>query len=239
MQVLIAWIVAFMTIKAPIDQKTWFPAAQETVQEREARYATIAHDLAVVAFDSNEEPIFEGPDARSKTAALMMGIAFEESGFRKDIDFGVGSAGRGDHGRSVCLMQINVGPNRTRTYNKVKKRFALPSDPKDELEIGYTADEMLRDRTKCFRAGLRIARHSWETCKKLPEDQRLTVYVSGKCGYGVVESHARVTTGLNWYKNHNPTFSDAAAMSLVANDQKLAELLAAPTSDILVRTGTN
>lgn len=49
----------------------------------------------------SEAPLFDKDDDRHKTAALIAAIAYRESGFKLDAV--------GDHGQSVCAMQIRWG----------------------------------------------------------------------------------------------------------------------------------
>lgn len=211
---IIAWILSFLTSHAPAGRPSPYPAARETKEAAEARYESISKDLAEVVFDPNEVPIFDGDDGRVKTLSVLEGIAlFESGGFRKDVDFGLPPHGRGDHGRSVCLMQINVGWGRTPSYNTVQHRYAFPGDPKSEVERGWTATELLKDRKKCFRTGLRMARQSFRACARSHLYNRLAVYTSGSCGRGLIESYKRVHTGLMWLRDNSPGFSDADGLA--------------------------
>jgi hypothetical protein len=212
MHIVIAWIVAFMTAHAPPGRPIFYPTAQETKEETVERYNAIATDIAAVVYDPNEQPLFKGDYGRSKAISIMQGIAFFESGFRKDVDTGVGKAARGDGGKSVCLMQIEVGTGRTAKYNMSKQRFAIPSDPKNEVEEGFTASELLSDRQKCLRVALHLIRQSFKSCGNLPLDQYLNVYTSGHCDEGIAESHLRMMTGVHWFEHHQPTFTDNEAM---------------------------
>src|SRR5579859_6955591 len=102
MESLVTYLVAAMVAWVPLHAH----APTEAPEDVRARYESIAHDAAVVALEQNEAPLFDGPDARAETAVLMLSVASFESSFRKTVDDGVG---RGDRGRSYCLMQIHVG----------------------------------------------------------------------------------------------------------------------------------
>lgn len=67
-------------------------------------FEEVAHDVADVAMDPKEAPVFAGPLGRERTALLLLSIAFYESGgFARDVDQG---RKLGDGGRSHCLMQV-------------------------------------------------------------------------------------------------------------------------------------
>lgn len=200
---IVTWALAFMVTHSPIAKHT-----DETADEVQARYESIAKDLTSVVFDPQEAPVYSGPKGRIQTVALMESIALFESGFRKDVDQGVGPKSRGDHGRSVCLMQIQVGEGKTPDYNIVKGRIALPSDPANEVISGYTSQELLADRSKCFRTALHFIRQSFTACSSLPVANRLAVYASGSCDRGYDQSQQRILTGQKWFYGHVPSFTD-------------------------------
>lgn len=64
------------------------------------RYTAQAEAISDVV--TAEGPIFAGPDGALRTAMLMAAIAYRESGFN--------NSAIGDHGKSVCMMQILGGP---------------------------------------------------------------------------------------------------------------------------------
>lgn len=217
MEPIIAWVLSFIVAVAPPDRRHFAEGDRETKEEALARYESIARDLVDVVYSPETKPLFAGPDGRAKTAALVLSMMRFESDFRRDVDFGI-AAGRGDHGRSFCLMQIQTGSGRTWPWNKVKQRFALDKDPPSEVEIGWTGEELLQDRKKCLTAGLRIAKMSFNACGSLPESERLRVYASGSCGRGVKESANRFALAKRWYKDHPVPMQDASALSLIPLD---------------------
>lgn len=147
-----------------------FPGWAETVEERRARFSAIAGDLEAFVFDEKTRPVFGGPHGRARTAALMLAVAYHESGFMKDVDIGPCYRGKGgqstrcDSGKSACLMQIRVADGKT--------------------PEGYTREDLFKDRRKCFEAGLRLLRSSLGMCKHLPLKHRLAAYASGSCDKG-------------------------------------------------------
>lgn len=209
MQMLIAWILAFMTVQAPVTRQSFVKEAQETPAEATARYESIAKDIIEVVYDPSEPPLFKGKNGRVRTISLILSVMLHESGFRKDVDLGVGKVARGDGGRSVCMMQINLGPGRLKKWNKTENRFARPGDPPDQLSGGWNAAEMLADRKNCIRGGLQILRTSFASGSRRPIQEWLNVYASGNPNLGREAGARRINLALTWYGNHKPSFTDA------------------------------
>lgn len=149
--------------------------AVETPEEGKARYAEIARAAAKVAFDGQEKPLYRGARARSKTLAVMLSVAYHESGFRKDVDLGVGPFARGS-GTDSCLMQIRVGAGSTTE--------------------GWTHSDLVSNRDKCFRAGLALLRRSFGSCGKLGERDALSGFASGHCKKDDPVAHALIDPAL-------------------------------------------
>jgi len=170
---LVSYLVAAMT--------TWVPrhAHAEPKDETLERYEAIAQDAVMVAFDEAEEPVFPGPTGRAQTALLMIAVASLESSFKRNVDDGTRL---GDHGRSFCLMQIRVADGVT-------------SD-------GWRGRDLVRDRTKCFRAGLHILRGSFNACHTLAVQDRMSAYATGHCTEGEEHSRLRVNRALDWWGTH-------------------------------------
>lgn len=143
------WLVGAMV--------AWVPPLHDADR---VRYESIAHDVVAVAFDAQEQPAFTGVDGRARTALLMASIASFESGYRADVDDGRVT---GDHGRSFCLMQVQV-------IGKTAE--------------GWTGQDLTSDRKKCFRAALKRIRISFDWCKDHAIEDRLAGYTSGQCRDG-------------------------------------------------------
>ncbi len=111
-----------------MDLATWILSATAVLSPNKD-HARFAHATAAVV--EAEAPLFDSDDDRHKTAALVVAIAYRESGFKLDAV--------GDHGRSLCAMQIHYG-----------------------------AKELLTDPERCIRAGMRILRSSVSACKAHP-----------------------------------------------------------------------
>lgn len=181
--IVVTWLVHLMMLWAPPEHrsKTYIPEAKETKEQATSRYVDIAQAVVDVAYDTREAPILTMKDeqkARAHSALLMMSIALFESGLRRDVDLGIGKQGRGDAGRSWCLMQIQLGDGKV---------------PDSDPEVaGWTGKDLVADRRKCFRTALRMIRRSFTACQKNDFPHRLAAYASGSCDKGHAESSSRL-----------------------------------------------
>jgi hypothetical protein len=174
MSMMTEWLLAIIVSAASPERAATedaFPGWAETVAERKERFTSIASDLEAFVFDEKTRPVFGGDHGRARTAALVLAVAYHESGFMKDVDIGPcyrgksGQSARCDSGKSACLMQIRIADGKT--------------------PEGYTREELFKDRRKCFEAGLRLLRSSLGMCKHLPLKHRLAAYASGSCDKGL------------------------------------------------------
>ena len=201
----IQWLLSLITMFAPPDKLAsapQLPGYEETADEKTERYRSIAEDLYRVVYDSEIQPLFGGPKARAHTAALVLGVAFHESGFAKDVDVGPCYVGkvrgitRCDGGRSACLMQILLDHRKT--------------------PEGWSQADLFADRTKCFRAGLGQLRKSMTACSSLPADYQLSAYATGVCGRGFAVSKQLVAIGNQFF--HRLDSPNDAPFILRTND---------------------
>lgn len=169
----VAWLMALMISHSPPDRGAaagrFVKDAVETTEERIERYRGIAEAVAKVSFDEEEKPAFGGKNGRYATATLLLGLSWMESGWRKDVDLGLGKEARGG-GMDTCLMQIRLGRNETTAE-------------------GWTWQDLVQDREKCFRSGLRIVRRSMAACRELPVEYRLSAYAMGTCAVSAYMLH--------------------------------------------------
>jgi hypothetical protein len=190
MDPIIAWALAFMTAVAPPGRK----GTRETYDEGALRYREIAKAAAAVAYDPDTAPLFEGQSGRARTLALLLSVAFYESGFLRHVDFGIGPRARGDSGQSWCLMQIMVGTGRTIQ--------------------GWSGTDLVANRQRCFRAGLAMMKWSFQACRDKPSMELLDAYTSGSCERGKVESRKRMESAFDWMESHPaPAFIVVASTS--------------------------
>jgi hypothetical protein len=183
---IITWLVAAMF--------AWTPAKESD----RARYTEIASDIAAVAFDPAEEPLFSGADGRARTALVLASIAAHESTFRADVEDG---RARGDGGTSWCFMQLHIGSGKT-------------------VE-GWTGQDVTSDRQLCFRAGLHIAKESFRMCNGAPINELLAAYASGQCGRSP-ESRAMMSRAVA-YSRHHPMTDDHFIYVENGSDRVLAK----------------
>jgi len=166
---LAAYLLAAMSFWAPpaVHDYTGTPRAVT-----EARYESIATDLATVALDPAEVPLFAGEVGRAQTALVMLAIASYESGqFRADVDRQ--DKATGDGGFAYCLGQLHG-------------KYA----------------EGLTDRVSCFRGQLRALRDSWSMCKAGTPADRITGYTVGHCEPGEPQARLRMERALSWWSKH-------------------------------------
>ncbi|WP_437798708.1 hypothetical protein [Sorangium sp. So ce693] len=175
MDTIIAWAVGIMMTWAP-PGKSFIKDAVETPEEGRARYHEIARAAAKVAYDPALKPLFGGPRGRAETMALLLSIAYFESGYRRDVDLGIGKLARGS-GLDSCLLQVRVGAGKTRE--------------------GWSHADLVGDREKCFRAGLALIKGSFGACRKQEPRDRLSAYTRGRCIDNDKHSRARIGRALN------------------------------------------
>jgi hypothetical protein len=149
---LAAIVLSWLNLLAPPERFAeipTYPEATETASERAQRYEDIAEDIsAVVLEDSARAPV------QRRAAALLVGIAWHESGFAKDVDLGPCAPDRVkkggcDSGRAKGLWQIQA--------------YDVPT------------------RRDGARLALRLARRSLTACRELPVSARLAAYAGGTC----------------------------------------------------------
>ena len=223
------WLLNLMLTFSPpekVVEHQAFPGWEETVEERKERYADIADDVIEVVWGKDEhgafknDSVFLGPQGRARTAALLLAVAFHESGYAPDVDKGpcymgkYGKNGRCDGGRSVCMLQVMVGREYvTRTGEKIVPR----------TREGWTAQDLFEDRTKCFRAGMAKMRASMRMCARagLPLEHQLTAYGAGTCDRPAGKRGSERLIGLYkrfWDRHEVPKLEAAPRLSAVTPD---------------------
>lgn len=205
--------------------KSVYPGAEESEEDAVDRYRSIVDDAMAVAYDPSEPPLFANDVyGRAKTLAVMLSIADSESGFRKDVDTGVGPLSRGDGGRSWCLMQILL--SKPKQDGRTQSRVSLKGDVYDrhfDGKTGLGGEDLVTDRKACFRVALHMARESFRACRSLPVDERLSVYAGGDCKVGRGASRVRVGKAIRWLAKKAPPRTDAQVLE--KGDGQLAQLL--------------
>lgn len=146
-----SWLLSILLSLAPLRSG----GPQEDAYEQLERYETIAEDIEHVT--SAGPWLFSGPQAHERTALMLLAIAHMESGFHFGVDTG---AIAGDGGRSVCILQRNVG------------RGVTPE--------GWDRVDLIRDRKKCIRSALNLAARCVGMCR----GDWIKAYGSGSCARG-------------------------------------------------------
>jgi hypothetical protein len=163
-EVLSAWLLSIMLTAVPPGRSRFPEEAKETAVAGKARYAAIARAMATVSLDPQESPLFEGEWAREKTALFLLTISMHESHWKRHVDLGLGPHARGGGGRYHCMMQILV------------KKGHTPE--------GFTAQDLVDSREKCFRRGLHILQRGKHFCDGVGPRAFLNHYASGHCRRG-------------------------------------------------------
>ena len=161
MSLLAKWIFSVLVVIAP-PEKLSVTVHGETLEEMTARYENTAIDMASVIEDRG--PLFKGDDDGRKTAATMVAIMKYESELAQDVAVG---KRRGDHGRSWCYMQINIGKGKN-----------IWGD--DEMRT-WVGQDLADDWKKCFTVSYEILRYSLKSCGNYKNGDILSGYTAGVC----------------------------------------------------------
>lgn len=176
---IVSYLVSAMMVWCPLSAHRYSQSSTMTDEQKDAytleRYQSIATDLAEVATDPDEKPLFKGDGVlgRLESALLALSIASFESGeFREDVDT---VAGTGDHGRSHCIMQVLLRPG-----------------------------EEMNDRKDCFRLGFSRMRESFDSCPSYRTEDKLSVYARGTCdsSWGIRNSRMKMRRAKQWMSEH-------------------------------------
>lgn len=212
----VIWLLSTMTaISPPARPGLIIPEARETQVEAEARYKEIAE--AIVDGSLQTKSLFKGEHGLSKTMMFVATVFYVESGYRRDVDLGLGRArlgrlGVNDHGRSWCMGQINLG----------KRSISDPDQPGVTIDTsatttkeGWTGKELLEDRVKCVVTTINRARQSFGACYSLPREHWMAAYAAGTCNSesGQRSSRTRMSMFARLLKNHRPIATDAELLS--------------------------
>ena len=205
-----AWIFSVLTFLIPpgilAEQERFVPEASESKAQAEERYHAWSEVIAKEVYENNNT-LYKGSEGKKKTVALVLSIMKYESGFRRDVDLGIGrerlaKSGWNDHGRSWCLMQINLGKKH------VQKNGVWMDDSAINTEEGYSGRDLVSDRIKCVRSGINTLRKSLATCGNLPARDWLRAYASGNCNDGERESVGRMSLSWRILEKYSPKWKD-------------------------------
>jgi hypothetical protein len=191
LKALTGYLLAAMMAWMPVRNHARIEAADVT----EARYEQIATDIAQIALDPDEAPLFPGEDGRVKTGLLLLSVAFHESGFRGDVDAGKCKPYECDHGKAFSMWQLH--PEDGLIFDGDVFTFARnrPSswreDHSSEIFDGPT---LVRDRKLAARMALHMLRYSMKNAHSL------AIY-TGETGNGP-KAKLRMETALSYLRAH-------------------------------------
>lgn len=163
-KILTSYLLAAMTTWMPVHEH----ARGETAEATQARYAQIAEDVAEVALDPDEQPLFEGEDGRVKTALLLLAVAYHESSFRAEIDAGRCKPFECDHGRAFSMWQLH--PEDGLVFDGDVYTFARNRPTSWRMEHAaeiLDGRALIRDRKLAARMALHMIRYSMKHARSL------------------------------------------------------------------------
>jgi hypothetical protein len=177
----------------------WVPAkahqARETADATQARYASIASDVAIVASDPAEPPLFQGSDGRVRTALLLLSVAYWESAFRPDVDGGRCKPPECDNGHAFTLWQLHpedgyIFDGDVYTY----ARNRSPSWRAEHTSEIFDGQALVRDRKLAAKIALHILRFS------IKNSGSLAIYTGE--GHNGPKARQRMDYAARWLKSH-------------------------------------
>jgi hypothetical protein len=191
LKALTSYLLAAMTAWMPMKNH----ARSETPEVTEARYQQIAEDIAQVALDPDETPLFLGEDGRVKTALLLLSVALHESGFRGDVDAGKCKPYECDHGKAFSMWQLH--PEDGLIFDGDFFTFARnrPASWREEhaSEI-FDGPALVRDRKLAARMALHMLRYSMKNTRSL------AIYTGE--GHNGPKAKLRMETALSYIRQH-------------------------------------
>lgn len=156
-QTIVAWLMTLVFMTHPANKV--HPGDEAKQAEYVQHVREVVTDIQQIVYEPQQVSWFGGPYGRAYEAALVTIISSEESGgYNLDVESG---KRRGDSGSSWCIMAINVGKGKTAE--------------------GWTGPDLVADRKKCLRAGLRLMRMSLNGCRKYGTQSGLSIYDTGSC----------------------------------------------------------
>lgn len=188
---LTSYLLAAMTAWMPIRNH----AHSETPEVTQARYEQIAADVAQIALDPDETPLFQGEDGRAKTALLLLSVALHESGFRGDVDAGKCKPYECDHGKAFSIWQLH--PEDGLIFDGDVFTFARnrsASWREDHATEIFDGASLVRDRKLAARMALHMLRYSMKNAHSL------AIY-TGEGGNGP-KAKLRMQTALSYIREH-------------------------------------
>jgi hypothetical protein len=192
-------------------QLAWSPLAEHRSEDPDVvntRYVAVATDVAQIALDPAEPPLFPGKFGRQRTALLLSALAYHEGRFFKFVDdgscnekgFKADRRGTCDNGRAFSLWQIQAG--RGLVLNGTTwSWWTIRTDASP-----ITGSDLIQNRQLAARVALHMARASLKSGS-------LCVYTGESCKGAHPNADARWSTAQKWFWTH-PIEDEATAASL-------------------------
>jgi hypothetical protein len=191
LKALTSYLLAAMTAWMPMKNH----ARSEAPEVTEGRYQQIAEDIATIALDPDEAPLFQGEDGRVKTALLLLSVALHESAFRGDVDAGKCKPYECDHGKAFSMWQLH--PEDGLVFDSDLFTFARnrPTSWREEhaSEI-FDGPALVRDRKLAARMALHMLRYSMKNAHSL------AIYTGE--GHNGPKAKLRMETALSYVRQH-------------------------------------
>lgn len=204
MSPVIPWILSLLTLLAPPERLAALPQLpgwEETAEQKLTRYESIAADLYAVTYAPEARLPYRGKRGRAASTALLVAVAFMESGFARDVDRGPCYRGgsfrtRCDGGLSAGLWQARLGAGET-----LESIHGVG---------GLTQADLFGDRKKAAAVAMHMIVRSFKACRLLGPEALLNVYASGSCSRGQVPALARLKLARRLLADRPPPWKDDA-----------------------------
>lgn len=163
-----SYILTFMIAKVPLEQHAYY----ERLEVTQARYESIAEDIATVSLES---PLYDDDEDGEKTGTTIASVASLESFFRAEVDSCKIGGDKDKEGRyqAWTLWQLHANKNK-----------------------------VCENRLAGARVAREMMRASFKHCSSLPLLDRLGVYTDGFCKKNWDRSRNRIKRAVDWVKSH-------------------------------------
>jgi hypothetical protein len=168
MDTLAAYILLFMQSAVAMTDHSYY----EPLTKTQARYESIANDIAIVA---KESPLFQDDAEGIKTGLFITTVASTEGFFREDVD--------------TCKR----GGDKDKDGNPTAWTL---------WQMHLKKDVVCHDRLTAARYAREMIRFSLKTCESYPFLDRLAVYTDGHCATNWNRSRFRIKRAMDWFNNH-------------------------------------
>jgi hypothetical protein len=204
MEAFIAYILTAMLAWCP--PQTYYVPYGESVDDATARLKSIAEDIALVAMDAAEPPVFAGQTGRLKTALLEAAVGSMESSYQRFVGEGLCNKpgyradrrGDCDGGRAFTYWQMWVfnGGYILLGDGTLSAPRWLPQLAQSRPEIVIRGPELLSDRPTAVRVAQRIMR------KSMRESGSLCAYSGEPCEGLHPKADVRLDRAQAYWRRH-------------------------------------